>query len=68
VGSAEEGAESADRLNDWVAEMAVKHPQIPIDLEAEVIEWPLSADEHEHQLIHQRAAEEEWRERPKPIG
>lgn len=60
TGSQEEAVESVDRLNSWVGEFTFRHPDIPMDLAAEVVTWPHGAAEHQRQLKEHRAAEEEW--------
>ena len=50
VESEQAGHESASRLNLWVRIQSIKHPDTAPALRAEVIDWPLSSDEHATQL------------------
>lgn len=42
--------DSAGRLNTWVREQTIKHPETAPALRAEVIEWPNTPEEHAESL------------------
>lgn len=46
VESEQAGRESADRLNAWVADVTERHPDVSLDISAELIRWPRTAGAH----------------------
>lgn len=60
VDDRETGVESAERINAWVADMHDRHPDLGLDLTAEVIEWPDGPETHAAILEELRQRENEW--------
>lgn len=54
--------ESVGRINAWVADMQDRHPDLGLDITAEVIEWPGDAEQHAESLAELRRRAQEMEE------